>query len=220
VEQETTQDIPGAARAPREPLHTVTTTMGAKQRTDRGKTSSSIMLDDGRMIALNHLDKSYFIITLGQAKQGMEMVENASGKAEGTSDNAPKLAATGQKQKIAGYESEEYTFQRTMRGHTTTVRMWIAPEYPRAKEIRAYELAFARANKLTRMSQSSYFGTVIPDPDAIPMGMIMRIETEIPRMGRSVTTTVSAKLAPVDDAIFAIPKDYTERRLPTMPAGR
>ena len=99
--------------------------------------------------------------------------------------------------------------------------MWIAPEYPGAKEIQAYQLAHAKANKLSRMTQSGgYFQTVMPDPDTLPAGMIMRIESELPRGGKSLMTTVSAKFATVDDAIFEIPKDYKERRLPGVPAGR
>jgi hypothetical protein len=199
----------------------VLTIKGAKERIEMGRMGGGITLEDGRSIVLSPFDKSYFVTTLSQAKQGMELAENTNGQTEGAGGDAPKLTATGQKKKIGGYESEEYTFQRTVQGRSNTARMWIAPEYPGAKEIQAYQLAHAKANKRLRMTQSAgYFATAIPDPEALPPGMMMRFETELPRGGKSVMTAVSAKFAPVDDATFEIPKDYKERRFPGMPAGR
>jgi hypothetical protein len=220
LEQEITTDIPGAPRASREPQRMVLTIKGARQRMEMGRMVGSITLEDGRSIALSPFDKTYFFTTLSQVKQGMESIENSNGQSDGAGGDPPKLTATGQKKKIGGYASDEYTFQRTVQGRAETVRIWIAPEYPGAKEIRAYQLAHAGVNKQARMIQSGYIGSTIPDPGALPGGMIMRIETELPRGGKSVTTTVSAKFAPVDDVIFEIPKDYKERRLPGMPAGR
>ena len=94
----------------------VLTIKGARQRMEMGHMISSITLEDGRSIALSPFDKSYFVTTISQAKQGMELAENTNGPTEGAGGDAPKLTATGKKRKIGGYESQEYTFQRTVQG--------------------------------------------------------------------------------------------------------
>ncbi len=47
--------------------------------------------------------------------------------------------------------------------------------------------------------------------------MVVKTQMNIPGMGALTSTLISAKQAPVADTEFAIPGDYTEMKMPTLP---
>jgi hypothetical protein len=97
---------------------------GGMMRTDADKSSTIVDLENGRFISLDHNARTYTIMTFAQmAQMAEEAAAKAKGegqKAEGKPETAEKpegevdldykldIQATGEKQKINGYDSERY----------------------------------------------------------------------------------------------------------------
>jgi hypothetical protein len=98
---------------------------GGMMRTDAEQTSSIVDLENGRFISLDHKAKTYTIMTFeqmaqmaeqaaakakGQAQQQAQEKPEAAEKPEGEVDLEYKLdvQATGEKQKINGFDAERY----------------------------------------------------------------------------------------------------------------
>lgn len=120
----------------------------------------------------------------------------------------PKLTATGKKEKVAGYEAEEFIYDM---GEDTKISIWAAKDYPKDK---------AEALMSLYLASSSRALAEIPDLTALPGPIIRSVvkdksgAMEIDSVIKSVTETK------VDDKEFEIPADYTVKKLPARPGAR
>ncbi len=160
---------------------------GDKARTDNDTTSSVIMnTATGDMITLVHEQKMIFKMNTRELK-ALSIKTNESSKIP---VNTSTVTATGKMETVDGHECEIYQVKNL----DTVVKMWVAKNYPGQEKIRT-ELKI-----LTKMSSE---GTKQPDVPGIAL------KTEFEQQGmKFITTLVSIKSDPVDEAHFTIPTDY------------
>jgi len=142
----------------------------------------------GEMLTLMNEEKKFMRISADKAKAFAAM---ANKYAAGSETEKPKLTATGKKEKINGYETEEFVSEAT----SFKAHYWIARDYPGGESIM----------KQLRAMTPAAWGNVtkgIPDYRDFP-GVPLRAHMEI--AGKEVTTAVvSIKEGAVSDAeIFA-----------------
>ena len=140
-----------------------------------------------------------------EIRQQMEAETTAS---HGTNDmdKPPARAAdTGKTAKVGGYDTEIYTWSGP-NGLTET--LWVATNFPDYNSIRM-ELA-----KLDRFDASGPHKGAQPELSLLP-GMVVKAEKVAG--GHEVNITlVSAKVEPVDAALFELPADYTPWKPPVV----
>jgi len=160
------------------------------------------MIVDGRTgdtITLMNTQKRIVRISGDKAKAIAEMAAKYGG---GTTEK-PKLAATGKKMTINGYEADEYVADTKM----FKAHYWIAPSFPNSAEI---------------MKQLQ---TVIPAAwNDLAKGMInyrdlpgFPVRTQI-TVGDDniISTVVAVKTDALSDADFLAPKDFQEVKIPNV----
>jgi hypothetical protein len=185
---------------------------GRQMRMDSDQMFSTIAMEDGTMVTLMHMNRSVMTTSVGLLKEGMERGASALGTAE----TVPKLTPTGEKQMIGDYEAEAYTFRKNMFGQEIETKMWLAPEYPDSERIKTVQQEFAKANPVMSMTANIMPGL---SPSDFPKGMVVRIESDMPNVGKMTVDTVSAKFAAIDDSEFVVPKDYQQAAMPMAPTG-
>ncbi len=175
-----------------------------RSRTDISAAMSMITnKDTGDMVTLMHSQKIYMKISGAATKALIDEVK----KAASGGNTPPKLQPTGKKQKINGFETEEYT---TSFG-AMKMNYWIARNYPEYKGILAQMMKFQRG------SLSAVTKGMAPAAEDFPG---MPIRTEMEAAGRdTVMTLVSVSQAAVDPKVFEIPADYKEVAMPSFPMG-
>ena len=115
----------------------------------------------------------------------------------------PKLVATGQKETINGFETEQYVYD----GPELKATYWIAPKYPNADDI----LKQLRAVK----SQVWNSNGRLPDYTELPgLPIRTRLTTKQNGTQESSATITAVKLDPISDGEFAVPADFKEMKLP------
>ena len=115
----------------------------------------------------------------------------------------PQAVATGTAEKVAGYNTEVYTWTGT-NGLAET--LWVAKDFPNYEAIRADLI------KIDEFKNTGLHAAAQPDVSLLP-GMVVKTETTLKgrSKGRQVTINlVSAKSEPVDAALFELPADYKE----------
>ncbi|MFO1483482.1 MAG: DUF4412 domain-containing protein [Verrucomicrobiaceae bacterium] len=181
---------------------TVTKIKGEQARVDVDKQTSVIVSSEG-MLTLMHTRKVMMKMDLATMKSAMEA---AKAMAPLSKQPAPKPVATGQKEKVGGWETEVYTWE----GQLGKGRFWVAKDFPRFAEINALndKLGKAMGNAMAGLApQASDFN-----------GMV--VKSEMTMMGKSmITLLVSATELDVDAKEFAAPESYTEMKMPAMPGG-
>ena len=112
-----------------------------------------------------------------------------------------KLTPTGKKEKIGPYEAEEYVCETP----NFKATYWLAPNYPEGAAI------LRQLQSINpQMWQTNSMG--LPDYRDFPA---LPIKTTMSMGDNQVTTTIiKISQAPVDDAEFAVPKDFKEIQLP------
>jgi hypothetical protein len=121
------------------------------------------------------------------------------------SDTPARAVDTGTTAQVGGYDTEIYTWSGP-NGLTET--LWVATNYPDYESIRT-ELA-----KLDRFDASGPHKDAQPKLSLLP-GMVLKAEKAAG--GRKVTTTlISARIEPVDAALFELPADYSPWKPPTI----
>jgi len=158
----------------------------------------------GDLTTLLNDQKKVMRISGERAKAMAEMAQSL------VKENAPsnaKPVATGKKEKIDGYETEEYVAD-SPKYHTS---YWVAKDYPNYQNI------------LQQMSvlQSGAFAVIrkgMPDYHDLP-GLPLR--TDIKADGKVITSTLeSVNSDPVADSAFSIPPGYTEMQMPDFLSGK
>jgi uncharacterized protein DUF4412 len=155
----------------------------------------------GEMVNLMHDQKGVLRMSGDKMKAAIEMARQFSGKGEKKeTSQKPKLVATGKKEIVGGFETEQYTFETP----DFKATYWIAPKYPNGAAI-LKQLQSVNPG-IWKTSNSS-----MPDYKEFPG---LPIKTLVSVAGREITTTlVSVNQDPVSDAEFTVPNDYKEVNL-------
>jgi len=160
------------------------------------------MIVDGRTgdtITLLNEQKKIVRISGEKAKAIAEM----AAKYGGANNEKPKLALTGKKMTINGYEADEYVAE----GKKFKARYWIAASYPNSAAIMKQLQAVIPAgwNDLAK-------GMI--DYRDLP-GLPLRSEITVGD-DDIVTTVVAVKTDPLAETEFLAPKDFQEMKVPNM----
>jgi hypothetical protein len=160
----------------------------------------------GEMIRLLNTQKAVVRVSAEKMKAAAEMVNKFAPMEKGT--GKAKLTPSGKKEKISGYESEEYVYETP----DLKAAYWIAPKYPDGAAI----LKEMQSLKMDAWSSGS---AKMPDYSDFPG---VPIKTVVTAGGNQVTSTItSIKREPLSDAEFSVPKDFHEIKTPeiTTPGG-
>jgi Domain of unknown function (DUF4412) len=175
-----------------------------KVRLDTGEqTSALIDSETGVTTLLIHPNKAFLKISPEEIKQQTKTLKEMLGqKLENPADVV--LKATGKKEKINGFDTEEYTTNF----NGIEMSLSIAEQYPNYQKI---------VDALYRVQNGpamEAFRSMSIPPDKYP-GLPVRTTQTI--MGQKIVVTLdSAQEAPVPDGDFAIPADYKELNPPEV----
>ncbi len=178
-----------------------------KCRVDATEQTTALMdSKTGETTVLIHPQKSFMKISkeqlVAQAKAMKDMLGNQSDNPAGA-----ELKPTGKKEKINGYDTEEYTYD--LNGTHNTVA--VAKDFPNYKG-----LVTALYNVQSGPGMEAFRTMALP-PDKFP-GMPIRSTVEV--MNQKVTTTLeSAQQTTLADADFNVPSDYQELKMNAPAAG-
>lgn len=162
----------------------------------------------GDVTTIMHTQKTYMVIPASSSRALMEQMKKQmdAQTAAGAPTPNPKPQATGKKEKINGYDTEEYT--SVFSG--MKVNYWIASKFPNWPQVLAAMIKFQQGG-LASMTKG-----LMPSPTDFKG---MPIRTEVDLNGQKITTTlVSVKNETVDPAEFLIPAGYTEMKMPSFNA--
>ena len=174
---------------------------GDKSRVEATPQMTSILDGKtGETITMMNPQKKFVRISGEKAKAIAEMAAKYTGGAPGQ----PKMAATGKKMTINGYETEEYVSETPK----FTARYWIAPAYPEGAAIlKQLQAAIPTIWNDVAKGMLNYH-----DVPGLPL------RTQIKAGENEITSTiVSIKQDPLSDAEFVVPKDYGEMKIPNVP---
>jgi hypothetical protein len=175
-------------------------------RTDVNPEMSNITdTKTGDVITLLHDRKSYMKISGATTKAMLEQIRKMTQEKSGSSPaSAPKLKATGRKEKISGYDTEEYVCD--MNGKKMSY--WIAKDFPN------YSVILREMMQLREGGLSAMMKGLMPDASDFPG---MPIRTEVDNGGEKIVTTLlSANQEPVDAADMQAPAAYKEMTMPNF----
>lgn len=177
---------------------------GPKARIDfSDKLISSIVdLKSKKLFFLDHKQKQVMVMPLDlmQSMLALSAPETVTGQ------DKPAIQKTGKVQTINGYTCEEYAGSS---GGGTTIRCWIA-NTAEASEMEPFRVYAQDAFKATS------FGGL-----AALKGLIVRSESTVLMNATPVTSRTELKSlskAPLADAVFSLPADYTVMGMPSLPA--
>jgi hypothetical protein len=155
----------------------------------------------GEITNLMNDRKTVMRISAEKMKAAAEMIGKFNAKNQTTA--TAKLTPTGKKETIAGYETEEYVYETP----NFKATYWIAPKYPDGAAI---------LNQLQSLNSDVWQTNNLKLPDYRDFPGLP-IKTVVSAGDSTVTTTlVSVKQDPLNDAEFAIPKDFKEIKIPDM----
>ena len=182
---------------------------GDKARIDATPQISTIIDGKtGEMINLMNDQKAAVRVSAEKMKAAAEMVSKFTDKNK--SAEKPKLAATGKKETVNGYETEEYVYEAP----DLRATYWIASKYPDGAAI-LKELQSLKSEAWTASNAK------MPDYRDFPG---LPIKTVISVGGNQITSTItSIRKDPVSDTEFSIPKDFQEIKTPeigSLPGGK
>ncbi len=177
---------------------------GDKARVEAGPQITTIIDGkSGEILTLLNDQKKFLRISAAQAKAAAEMAMQPDQK--GAPATKPELKATGKKETINGYETEEYICDAAaFKGS-----YWIATKYPDAPAILAQMAA-------TTPQAWNVAGKGMPDYRDFP-GVPMRMRVSF--AGKEIVTTISAiKKDPLPASAFLPPAGFEETKMPNMDA--
>lgn len=177
---------------------------GEQTRLDAGKEMSIIAgAADGQMTMLMHQQKMMMRLNADTLKGVMAL----AGAAFGADQAVAKPVATGMKEKVGAYDCEVFTWT----GKMGTGKFWVASDFP------GYQALNAAQDKLMK-AMGNPASAFAPQASDFP-GMVIKSEMQV--MGKSnISELVSAKEEDVDAAIFTLPTDYQEMKMPGLPGGK
>jgi hypothetical protein len=156
----------------------------------------------GQLTDLMNERKSFVQISAAQIKAAAESLSlNADKKS-----TSSRLAATGKKETINGYETEEYSYTTPQ----FKASFWVASKYPGATDIlKQMQAPIAGAWKPSNMGMPDY-----TDFNGLPLKTVITVGAN-----EVVTTIVSIKQEPLSASEFEIPKDFQPLKQPTDSAA-
>jgi Domain of unknown function (DUF4412) len=175
---------------------------GDKARIDVSpKFTTIIDSKTGEIVNLMNDRKTVMRISADKMRAAADMIGKFNANA--TNPEKGKLTPTGKKEKVAGYDVEEYVY--AMPDFKATY--WIAPNYPDSaailKELQSLNSDLWQTNNLR-----------LPDYRDFPG---LPVKTIVSTGDSTVTTTVvSVSKAPLDESEFSVPKDFKEMKIPEM----
>lgn len=183
---------------------TTTRIKGAKARADVGADMSMIVDGDlGVTIMLMHQQK----VVMKMDANAVKGLVDVAGKLLGTQGGGEsKIKPTGQKEKVGEWDAEILLWE----GKMGSGKFWVAKDFPDYKEINSVsdQLSSALGNPMS---------SLLPKTGELD-GMVVKSETTM--LGQTaITELVSAKKEEVDAAVFEVPANYKEMKLPGLPGG-
>jgi hypothetical protein len=176
---------------------------GDKERIDAPSQPTRII--DGKTGEMTDLisdQKSFVKISAAQIKAAAESMNLNADKKSGSS----KLASTGKKETINGYETEEYAYETPQ----FKASFWVASKYPGAADIlKQMQAPIAGAWKPSNMGMPVY-----TDFNGLPIKTVISVGAN-----QVVTTIMSIKQDPVSAGEFEVPKDFQPLKRPIEPAS-
>jgi len=172
---------------------------GDKERIDAPSQPTRIIDGKtGEMTDLMNEKKSFVRISAEQIKAAAETINKFNG---GEKPAAPKLTPTRKKERMNGYETEEFVYE-TPRFKAS---FWVATKYPDAAGIlKQMQAPISGAWKPSNMGMPDY-----TDFAGLPLKTVISVGDN-----QVVTTIVSIKKDSVSAADFDIPKDFQELKRP------
>ena len=173
-------------------------------RIDSNPTVSRIF--DGRtgeMINLMMDQKKIMRISTKKMKAATALLNQYIGADKKSGGSKPTLVTTGRKEKVNGYDTEEYVFDAP----TYKASYWVAPDYPNGPAI---------MKQLELLNTGLWEGQGLYLPDyrllkGFPVKTVMTIA------GNQITSTlVSVKQDPIAATEFIPPKDFKEMKVPDL----
>lgn len=160
---------------------------------------TTIMNGKGDMITLMNAQKKFVRFSGDKAKAIAEMASKYSG----ATAEKPKLTATGRKETINGYETDEYVSETPK----LKASYWIALKYPDGAAI-IKQLQAATPTLWSDLAKGML------DYHDLP-GIALR--TKIKLGDKDLMSTItSIKQDPLSDAEFSVPADFQEVKFPNM----
>ena len=178
-----------------------------KVRLDTGdETSALIDSETGVTTLLIHPNKSFLKISPDEIKQQTKALKQMLGqKLENPAD--VQLKPTGKKEKINGFDTEEYTTNF----NGVEMSLFIANQYPN------YQKIVGALYQVQNGPAMEAFRSISIPPDKYPGLPIRTTQTIVGQ--RTVMTVVSAQETDVPEGDFAIPADYKELNPSTVEKG-
>ena len=174
---------------------------GDKARMEAAQMTTLMDGKTGDIITLMNPQKKFVRISGDKAKAIAEMASKYSGTTATT--EKPKLTATGRKETINGYETEEYVWETPK----LKASYWIAPKFPDGPAIMK-QLQAATPTLWNDIAKGML------DYHDLP-GIALR--TKIKMGNKDITSTItSVKQDPLSDADFAPPADFQELKIPNV----
>jgi hypothetical protein len=172
---------------------------GDKERIDAPSQPTQII--DGKTGELTELisdNKRFIRISAEQVKAAAETINKFD---ESKQPSTPKLASTGKKETIGGYESEEFVFETAK----FKASFWVAAKYPDAAGIlKQMQAPVSGAWKPSNMGMPDY-----TDFAGLPLKTVISAGAN-----QVVTTIMSIKKDSLNATDFEIPKDFQELKKP------
>jgi hypothetical protein len=166
----------------------------------------------GEMTNLMNDEKTVVRVSADKMKAAAAMIRKFSPQKE--SGEKPKLMATGQKETVNGYATEQYVYD----GPDFKATYWIALKYPNGAAI-LKELQSVKSEAWNAANAR------LPDYRDFPglplrTRMVTKKGDENGRTDEFTSTIASVKQDPLNDSEFAVPKDFKEMEMPDVFGGK
>jgi hypothetical protein len=157
---------------------------------------------DGKTGTLTNLlhDKKVVMEIPGDKAKAMAEMAKSFVKEEAPNQAAPR--ATGKKETINGYETEEYVTD-SPKFHAS---YWVATKYPEYQNI-LQQMAVLQKGAFASVTQG------MPDYKTLP-GLPLRTVVKVSGQPEITSTIESISVAPLAASDFVAPEDYSEMKLP------
>lgn len=192
------QNVDGGGQA----QHITMKVKGDKARVEIGSQLTTII--DSKTGTLTNLmnEKKVAMTIPGDKAKAMAEIAKSFVKEEAPTQPAPK--ATGKKETINGYETQEYVSD-SPKFHAS---YWVAPTYPN----------YANILQQMNVMRNGAFASVtkgMPDYSALP-GMPLRTHVKTANEHEITSTIESISVSPLPDADFTVPAGYSEMKMPDL----
>jgi hypothetical protein len=165
-----------------------------------GAMSTIMDTKSGDAIQLIHSQKMAMKTSGAMLKQAMDA---AKGKAAGA--GSPELKATGQTEKVAGYDCDIYTWS----DGANSGKIWVAKNHPQAAALKSLE----------KQMRSGILGGAQSGPDTSKLAGAA-IKQEMTNQGVKISSSIlSVTEQDIDAKEFDVPAGYNAMALPGAPGG-